>query len=72
MEEETFNFLRRDIEVTDPTGRKVGPRAVVPGQTVMLKLGTAGDVEAVAIQASVFQATVVALDTERRMLTIET
>jgi hypothetical protein len=68
--DETFNLLKKDIEVIAPEGRKVQPDAVKPGQTVQLKVGLTGDVVAVLIQASVFLATVAEVDLARRTIAI--
>jgi len=70
MVDETFNLLKKDLEVTAPEGRKVKLDAVKPGQTVQLKPGVTGDIEAVVIQASVFLATVAEVDLKNRTIGI--
>ena len=68
--DESYNLLKRDIPVTLPSGEKAQLDAVMPGQTAQLILGVAGDVEAIRIQAPVFVATVKAIDTNARKITL--
>lgn len=70
IEDETFNLLKRDINVTDPAGRKALLDAVRAGQTVQLRPGLTGDIEAIGIQASVFLATVADIDARNRTIAI--
>ena len=70
MDDETYSLLRKDIEVTTPSGQKTKLDTVRPGQVVQLKIGPTGDVEAVAIQAPVFLATVSDVDVESQTINI--
>lgn len=69
-EDESYNLLKRDIPVTLPSGEKAQLEAVRPGQTAQLIIGVTGDVEAILIQAPVFVATVVDVDTTKRTITL--
>ena len=68
--DETFNLHKKDIDVTAPVGQKVRLDAVRPGQTVQLRFGLTGDVDAIAIQASTFLATVADVDLKSRIITM--
>lgn len=69
-EDETFGFLKKDIDVLAPTGQKTRLDAIKIGQTVVLTIGILGDVETVAIQAFAFRATVADVDVSRRTIKI--
>lgn len=69
-EDETFSIRNKDIEVTTAAGEKARLDAVAVGQTVQLKLGITGDVEAMVIQLPGFLATVVEVDAKTRKIEI--
>ncbi len=69
-EDETFSIRRKDIEVTTAAGEKTRLDVVAVGQTVQLKLGITGDVEAMVIQLPGFLATVVEVDAKTRKIEI--
>jgi hypothetical protein len=69
-DDERFNLLKKEIEVTEPSGRKVPLDAVRTGQTVQLRVGVTGDIEAISIQPGVFLATVSDVDFKARTITI--
>src|SRR5436190_2215339 len=72
VEDETFSLLKKDIEVTTPSGEKGRLENVTPGQTVQLKIDVTGDIDGIVIQSQVFVAMVSAVDFENRTITIET
>ena len=53
-EDEKFSFLKKDIDVTTPSGLKAKVDTIKIGQTVVLTVGMFGDVEAVTINAIAF------------------
>jgi hypothetical protein len=69
--DETFSFLKKDIDVTSPAGEKTRLDAIEAGHTIQLKFAASGDVEAIVIQSPVFLATVLEIDTQKRTITIE-
>lgn len=68
--DETFSFLKKDIDITTPTGQKAQLETLKLGQTVMLTIGPSGDVEAVAIQELSFTATIADVDPVERNVKI--
>lgn len=69
-EDEKFSFLKKDIDVTTPSGPKAKVDAIKIGQTVVLTIGMFGDVEAVAINAVAFNATVADIDLGKRTIKV--
>lgn len=68
--DETFSFLKKDIDVKNPSGEKTQLGELKIGQTVQLTIGVNGDIEAVNIQALAFLATVEDVDLAKRTVKI--
>jgi hypothetical protein len=69
-EDEKFSFLKKDIDVSTPSGPKAKVDTIKIGQTVILTIGMFGDVEAVTINATAFNATVADIDLGKRTIKV--
>jgi hypothetical protein len=69
-EDEKFSFLKKNIDVTTPAGPKAKLEVIKIGQTVVLTIGSVGDVEAVTINALAFTATVADIDLGKRTIKV--
>ncbi len=69
-EDESYSLLKNDIDVTTVAGEKTRLDVVAPGQTVLLKIGATGDVEAIVVQPAVFLATVADVDAKNRTIAL--
>ncbi len=69
-EDESYSLLKKEIEVTTVGGEKTKLDIVAPGQTVQLKIGASGDVEAIMVQPYVFLAKIVDVDAKKRTVVL--
>src|SRR5262245_3239489 len=69
-QDQSYSFLKKDIDVIGPNGQKAQLSVLTAGQTVQLKIGASGDVEGVIIQAPAFRATIADVDPSNRTIKI--
>ncbi len=69
-QDETYNLLKEDIEVTTTTGEKTRLALLAPGHTVQLRIGATDDVESIVVQPYAFLATILDVNANNRTIAV--